>query len=59
VQGDYWFRHNIGLTAAVQYGRWLFPVIQPNPERTWTGLFQIQFQPQKILKSPFHKGERN
>ena len=59
VRGDYWFRKSIGITAGVQYERWLFPVLQQNPERNWTGSLQIQFQPQKILRLPFRSGAQN
>lgn len=55
IRGDYWFRYGLGVTASIQYGRWLFPVIQQSPERTWTGSLQIQFQPQKILRFPLHR----
>jgi membrane-associated phospholipid phosphatase len=47
VRGDYWLRHNVGLSASVQYERWLFPVIQPGPARNTTATVEIQFQPQK------------
>jgi hypothetical protein len=47
VRGDYWLRHNVGLSASVQYERWLFPVIQPGPSRNTTATVEIQFQPQK------------
>ena len=33
VRSDYWLRPNLGLSAWVQYERWLFPVIQPNAAR--------------------------
>ena len=47
---DYWFRQGVGLTGTVQYERWLFPVIQPGPERNIGVSIAIQFQPRKIFK---------
>src|ERR1700687_3560413 len=54
VRGDYWVRSNLGLSASVQYERWLFPVIQPGPERNVAASVEIQFQPQKIFRPSFH-----
>ena len=53
VGGDYWFRDHVGVTASVQYERWVFPVLQAGPARNVTASFQIQFQPQRILRLPF------
>jgi hypothetical protein len=47
---DYWTRHNVGISASVQYERWLFPVIQPNPERNVSASVQISFEPQKWFR---------
>ncbi len=55
VRGDYWFRLGVGLTASVQYEKWLFPVIQPGPERNVSASMQIQFQPQKLLRFSMHR----
>jgi len=52
VNGDYWLRPDIGLTLSVDYDRWLFPVIQPNPEKNVSVSIQIQFAPQKVLRLP-------
>jgi Capsule assembly protein Wzi/PAP2 superfamily len=52
VRGDYWLRPNLGLSAWVQYERWLFPVIQSNPSRNVTAAVQVQFQPQKLFQRP-------
>ena len=54
VRGHYWVRSNLGLSASVQYERWLFPVIQPGPERNVAASVEIQFQPQKIFRPSFH-----
>jgi membrane-associated phospholipid phosphatase len=50
ARGDYSFRHNLSFSAAVQYERWLFPVIQPGPERNVSATIEIKFEPQKVLK---------
>jgi hypothetical protein len=50
VRGDYWLRSNLGLSAWVQYERWLFPVIQPNSSRNVTTAVEVQFQPQKLFQ---------
>ena len=50
ARGDYWTRWNVGVTASVQYERWLFPVIQPNVARNVTALVQVSFEPQKWFR---------
>ncbi len=59
VQGDYWPCQILGLRASVQYERWLFPVIQPGPQRDVSASLGIQIQPQKIFRSSFHKMASN
>jgi membrane-associated phospholipid phosphatase len=50
VLGDYSLRSNLSFSAAVQYERWLFPVIQAGPERNVSATIEIKFQPQKVLR---------
>jgi hypothetical protein len=50
VRNDYWLRPNLGLSAWVQYERWLFPVIQPNSAGNVTIGLQVQFRPQKLFQ---------
>ena len=50
VRSDYWLRPSIGLSASVQYERWLFPLVQPNPSRNTTAAVEIEFQPQKLFR---------
>jgi hypothetical protein len=50
VRGDYWVRPNLSLSASVQYERWLFPVIQPNPSTNVSATVEILFQPQKLFR---------
>lgn len=51
VRADYWVRSNLGLSASVQYERWLFPIIQPGAERNIAASIEIQFHPQKLFGS--------
>jgi hypothetical protein len=50
VRGDYWFSRDFGVSASVQYERWLFPVIQPNTARNVSATVQISFEPQKLFE---------
>jgi hypothetical protein len=50
VSTDYWLRSNVGLSAEVQYERWLFPVIQPNVARNAVAAVEILFGPQKLFQ---------
>ena len=58
ARGDYWTRFNVGVSAWVQYERWLFPVIQPGPERNVTAAVQISFEPQKWFRRSDTVGAR-
>ena len=48
VTGDYSLHSGLGLSAWVQYERWLFPVIQPNPSKNVTAAIQFSFEPHKL-----------
>ena len=48
ASGEYWFRHNFGVSAWVQHERWLFPVIQPNVSNNVTAAVEFLFQPKKL-----------
>jgi Capsule assembly protein Wzi len=50
VRGDYWFRPTLGVSASVQYERWLFPVIQANSQRDVSASVEILFQPEKLFR---------
>ena len=54
AKGNYLFRKTLDLSVSVQYERWLFPTIQPGPERNFTTSVGIRFQPQEIYRPPFH-----
>ena len=50
VRCDYQVRPSLGLSATVQHERWLFPVIQPGPQKNVSASVQILFQLQKLLQ---------
>jgi membrane-associated phospholipid phosphatase len=52
VRGDYWVRPNVELSASVQYGRWLYPILQPTANTNVSATVQISFQPQKLFQHP-------
>jgi membrane-associated phospholipid phosphatase len=54
TRADYRFHQGVGITASVQYEKWLFPLIQPGPQTNVTTSIGVQFQPQKILKPALH-----
>jgi hypothetical protein len=49
ARGDYWMRAGVGLSAWVQYERWLFPVIQPTAATNVTAGVQIRWEPKVLL----------
>src|SRR3984893_2225369 len=55
VRADYWVRPNISVSTSVRYERWLFPSIQPGPERNVSASVEILFQPEKL----FHRSASN
>jgi Capsule assembly protein Wzi/PAP2 superfamily len=50
ARGDYWIRPSVSVSASVQYERWLFPVIQPGPQRDVSATLEILFQPEKVFR---------
>ena len=48
VRAEFWPNSRIGLTAGVQYERWLFPVIQPSATRNVTASVGILWWPSKL-----------
>jgi hypothetical protein len=50
ARGDYWVRTNLSVSAAVQYERWLFPVIQPNASTNVSATVEILFQPHELFQ---------
>ena len=49
VRADYWVRSSLSLSTSVQYERWLFPQIQPNPQTNVSASVEILFQPEKLF----------
>jgi hypothetical protein len=58
VRGDYWIRPSVGISASVQYERWLFPVIQPNSQRDVSASVQILFEPEKLFRRSATAGDQ-
>lgn len=54
VKGDYWFRKAVGITASVQYEKWLFPVVDLKRQNNVAVSMEIQFLPQRIFGPSFH-----
>jgi len=48
---DYWLRPSLGISASVQFERWLYPVIQPNAANNVVVSLQLMFAPQKLMHS--------
>lgn len=48
VRAEFWPRSSLGLSAWVQYERWLFPVILPNVSRNVTAALEIRLEPHKL-----------
>jgi hypothetical protein len=59
IHADYWVRSNLGLSASVQYERWLFPMIQPGAQRNLAASLEILFQPQKTFRPSLHSVSRD
>lgn len=50
-RADYWVKPSLEISGAVQYERWMFPVIQLNQSTNWTASVQISFQPERIFRT--------
>ena len=54
VSSDFWMHSIFGVSASLQYERWLVPVIQPNASKNVTAAVQITFKPSDwSLRRPF------
>jgi membrane-associated phospholipid phosphatase len=58
VRADYWVRPSWGVSASVQYERWLFPIIQKDLSTDVAASVQILFQPNKVFRQSTRDGER-
>jgi hypothetical protein len=45
VTANWRLRHDLNLSALVQYEKWLAPVLAPMPQSNWTSSVQLSFQP--------------
>jgi capsule assembly protein Wzi len=52
VSSDFWVHSTFGVSASVQYERWLVPVIQPNSSRNITAAVQLTFKPSNWTLRP-------
>ena len=50
VSADYWVRANLGISAKVQYERWLFPVTQPNQSKNVAATVELLFAPKQLFR---------
>jgi hypothetical protein len=46
---DYWFKHNLGISAGIQLERWLFPILQPGPSKNVAVSVSLIFEPGKLF----------
>ena len=58
-RAHYWVSSNLGLSASVQYERWMFPMIQPGAQRNIAASIEIRFQPQKDFRRSLHSMSRD
>lgn len=58
VRSDYWLTQTLGVTSAIQFERWLFPVIQSGVQHNVSVSAGVQIQPQKLIRPMWHRGER-
>jgi Capsule assembly protein Wzi len=45
VKLDWWMRHDLSVSAFVQYEKWLAPILAPTAQTNWTSSFQVTFWP--------------
>jgi membrane-associated phospholipid phosphatase len=59
VRSDYWVRPSWGISASVQYERWLFPIVQKNPSTDVSGSLEVMFQPPRLFRHSTALGAGN
>ena len=59
ARSDYWLTPSVGLSASVQYERWLFPIIQAGAQRDVSASVGFQIQPQKLFRPSLHREAAN
>jgi membrane-associated phospholipid phosphatase len=45
VKLNWWFHRDLNLSAAVQYEKWLAPILAPTAQTNWTSTIEITFCP--------------
>lgn len=45
VKLDYWMRHDLSVSAFVQYEKWLAPILAPTAQTNWTSSVEVTFWP--------------
>lgn len=45
VNVDWWIRHDLSVSAFVQYEKWLAPLLAPTAQTNWTSSFGITYWP--------------
>lgn len=42
---NWWLRHDVTMSASVQYERWFAPILAPGPQTNWTSSVEVAFWP--------------
>jgi hypothetical protein len=45
VKFDWWIRHDVSVSAFVQYEKWLAPILTPTAQTNWTSSVEVTFWP--------------
>lgn len=45
VKLDWWMRHDLSVSAFVQYEKWLAPILAPTSQTNWTSSVEVTFWP--------------
>jgi hypothetical protein len=45
VKFDWWLRHDVSVSAFVQYEKWLAPILTPTAQTNWTSSVEVTFWP--------------
>jgi hypothetical protein len=45
VKVDWWIRHDVSVSALVQYEKWLAPILAPSAQTDWTSSVEVTFWP--------------
>ena len=56
---DFWLGGKVNVSAAVQYEKWLAPILAPSPQTNWTSSVAVTFWPHLEVKLPSFFGTQN